>query len=81
MNNVHEMGVYHEDDIDEGAGRARALRSPVRVFRGWFAVSSHRGSTERNKVKVSLTVDPDKMNDDAEKVKERTAELTGQVMD
>jgi hypothetical protein len=34
-----------------------------------------------NKVNVSLTVDPDKMKDDAEKVKDKTTALTGQVTD
>ena len=45
-------------------------------YRGWFAVSSHRGGTENNKVNIHMTVDGDKMKEDAEKVKEKTTELT-----
>ena len=48
-------------------------------YRGWFAVSSHRGGTESNKVNINVTVDPDKMKEDAEKVKEKTTELTGKA--
>jgi len=48
-------------------------------YRGWFAVSSHRGGAESNKVNINVTVDPDKVKEDAEKVKEKTAELTGKV--
>jgi len=45
-------------------------------YRGWFSLSSSGRDAETNKVNVSLTVDPDKMKDDAEKVEEKTAELT-----
>jgi len=45
-------------------------------YLGWFAVSSHSSGTESNKVSVSLTVDPDTMKADAERVKEKTTELT-----
>jgi len=45
-------------------------------YRGWFSVSSRGRTAESNKVNVSLTVDPDKMKDDAEKVKEKATELT-----
>ena len=50
-------------------------------YRGWFSLSSRGRNPESNKVSVSLTVDPDKMKDDAEKVKEKTTELTGKVTD
>jgi len=50
-------------------------------YRGWFSLSSHGRDAESNKVSVSLTVDPDKVKEDAEKVKEKTTELTGKVTD
>ena len=45
-------------------------------YRGWFSVSSRGRDAESNQVNVSLTVDPDKMKEDAEKVEDKTAELT-----
>jgi hypothetical protein len=50
-------------------------------YRGWFSLSSRGRDAESNKINVSLTVDPDKMKDDAEKVKEKTTALTDQVTD
>ena len=47
--------------------------------RGWFALSSPRRDTENNKVNINLTVDPDKVKEDAKKVKEKTTELTGKA--
>jgi hypothetical protein len=51
----------------------------VGFYRGWFALSSSTAGQGNNKVNVNLTVDPDKMKEDAEAVKGRTAELTGQA--
>jgi len=51
----------------------------VGFYRGWFALSSSSADQGSNKVNVNLTVDPDKMKEDAEAVKGRTAELTGNV--
>jgi hypothetical protein len=45
-------------------------------YRGWFTLSSGR-HVESNKVDVNLTVDRDKVNEDAEKLKDKTTELTG----
>lgn len=45
-------------------------------YRGWFSLSSSGRDAETNEVNVSLTVDPDKMKEDAETVEEKTAELT-----
>ncbi len=50
-------------------------------YRGWFSLSSHGRDAQSNKVNVSVTVDPDRMKEDAETLKEKTAELTGQVTD
>jgi hypothetical protein len=50
-------------------------------YRGWFTLSSHSRGTESNKVDINLTVDGDKVNEDAETVKEKTAELTGKATD
>jgi len=47
-------------------------------YRGWFALSSpaDKGS---NKVNVNLTMDGNKMQEDAQAVQNKTAELTGQA--
>jgi hypothetical protein len=52
----------------------------VGFLRQWFVVSSSR-ETEGNKVHVDLTVDTDKVKDDAAKVTEKTEELTDRVKD
>jgi hypothetical protein len=48
-------------------------------YRGWFTLSSHSSGTESNKVDINLSMDGDKVKEDAETVKEKTAELTGNV--
>ena len=48
-------------------------------YRGWFALSSRSPEAGSNKVNVNLTVDGDKMQEDAETVKKKAAELTGKV--
>ena len=47
-------------------------------YRGWFTMSSNpeKGS---NKVDVNLTMDKDKIEQDAEIVKEKTKEFVGKV--
>lgn len=47
-------------------------------YRGWFVVSSGREGVS-NKVDVNLTLDPDKVKEDAGKVKEKVHELTDPV--
>ncbi len=47
-------------------------------YRGWFTLSSHPEAGSK-KVDVNLTMDRDKMEQDAEKVKEKTAEFVGEV--
>jgi len=47
------------------------------VYRGWFSLSSYSRDAESNKINVNLTVDPGKMKDDAEKLKDKTTALTG----
>lgn len=51
----------------------------VGFYRGWFAVSSSDADKASNKVNVNLTVDRDKIEEDAEAVKIKTAELTGKI--
>ena len=51
----------------------------VGFYRGWFAVSSSEGDKSSNKVNVNLTVDGDKIEEDAEAVKNKTTELTGKI--
>ena len=48
-------------------------------YRGWFAFSSRDTDDGTNKVNVNLTVDRDKMHQDAQAVKQKTTELTGNV--
>ena len=48
-------------------------------YRGWFAFSSHDTDDGTNKVNVNLTVDRERMQEDARAVKEKTKELTGNV--
>jgi hypothetical protein len=48
-------------------------------YRGWFGLSSRSPEAGSNKVNVNLTVDRDKMQEDAEAVKSRAAELTGKA--
>ena len=51
----------------------------VGFYRGWFAVSSSEADKSSNKVNVNLTVDRDKIEEDAEAVKNKTTELTGKI--
>jgi hypothetical protein len=51
----------------------------VGFYRGWFALSSRGREAGSNKVNINLTVDQDKMQEDAETVKQKAAELTGKA--
>jgi len=51
----------------------------VGFYRGWFTLSSHSPDTGSNKVNVNLTVDRDKMQEDAATVKKEATELVGKV--
>jgi hypothetical protein len=44
-------------------------------YRGWFTLSSHSAEAGSNKVDINLTVDRDKVIQDAESVKKKTTEL------
>jgi len=48
-------------------------------YRGWFALSSPSPAAGSNDVNVNLATDTDKMKADAETVKDKAAELTGNV--
>ena len=50
----------------------------VGFYRGWFTVSKSDADVG-NKVNVNLTVDGDKIQEDAEAVKKKAAELTENV--
>ena len=52
------------------------LVAVVGFFRGWFSFSSQGPDASTQKVDINLTVDPQKMKDDADKVREKTNELT-----
>jgi hypothetical protein len=51
----------------------------VGFYRGWFALSSRSPDAGSNKVNVSLSLDPDKVNADAVAVRGKAAELAGQA--
>ena len=51
----------------------------IGFYRSWFTVSSPDSNAESHKVDINLTVDPDKVKADADIVKDKAAELTGQV--
>jgi hypothetical protein len=51
----------------------------VGFYRGWFTLSSRSPEAGSNKVNVNLTMDGDKMQADAQTVKDQAAELTGKV--
>jgi hypothetical protein len=51
----------------------------VGFYRGWFTVSSRSPEAGSNKVNVNLTMDRDKMQEDAQTVKNQATELTGKV--
>ncbi len=48
----------------------------VGFARGWFTLSNSGANSGSNKVNVNLTVDPDKMKEDAAAVQSQAAELT-----
>ncbi len=48
-------------------------------YRGWFALSSRSPDAGSNKVNVNLTVDREKMQEDAQTVQKKATELTGEV--
>ena len=48
-------------------------------YRGWFTLTTRSPDAGSNKVNVNLSVDPDKMKEDAEAVKKKTSELAGSV--
>lgn len=50
----------------------------VGFYRGWFSVSGSREAVS-HKVDVNLTVDPDKVKEDAEIVKAKAKELTNKT--
>jgi len=50
----------------------------IGFYRHWFALSNSR-DTQSNKVNINLTVDPDRVQEDAETVKEKATELTGKI--
>ena len=50
----------------------------VGFYRGWFTVTSSREAVS-HKVDVNLTVDTDKVKADADTVKHKATELTGQT--
>lgn len=51
----------------------------IGFYRSWFTVSNPSPNTESHKVNINLTVDSDKVKADAEAVKDKAAELTGQA--
>ena len=50
-------------------------------YRGWFTRSSRSPEEGSSKVNVNLTMDREKMQEDAQAITGRAAELTGKVTD
>lgn len=50
-------------------------------YRGWFALSSPSPTAGSNEVNLNLATDTDKMKEDAQTVKDKAAELTGNATD
>ncbi|HUG93418.1 MAG TPA: hypothetical protein VML55_21445 [Planctomycetaceae bacterium] len=50
-------------------------------YRGWFAFSSPDPAAGSDTVNINLATDKDKMKDDAQAVKDKAAELTGNSAD
>jgi hypothetical protein len=48
-------------------------------YRGWFTLSGSNADKGSNKVNVNLTMDGDKFEEDAQTVKDKAVELTGQA--
>jgi hypothetical protein len=48
-------------------------------YRGWFTLSSGSPDKGSHKVDVNLTMDRDKIEEDAETVKKKATEFTGKV--
>jgi hypothetical protein len=51
----------------------------IGAYRGWFSLSSGSSDAGRNKVNINLTVDQEKMQQDAAMVKEQAALLSRKV--
>jgi hypothetical protein len=52
----------------------------VGFFRGWFSLSSSDTGVEGHQTNVNLTVDKDKMREDAATVKRKSTELKDEVI-
>lgn len=50
----------------------------IGFYRGWFTLSGGRESNG-NRIDVNLAVDPDKVKQDAETVKEKASEFSGKA--
>jgi hypothetical protein len=48
-------------------------------YRGWFALSGRSSDPGSNKVNINLTVDRDKMQEDATTVKNRATQVVGKA--
>jgi len=53
----------------------------VGFYRGWFSLSSRSPDAGSSKVNVNLTMDPNKIQEDAGAVKKTTTELVGKATD
>ncbi len=51
----------------------------IGFVRGWFVLSSPSPNAGSNKVNINLTVDRDKVEEDAETLRTKTSELTGKA--
>jgi hypothetical protein len=50
----------------------------IGFFRGWYSFSKPRTNEEQGTVEIKLTVDKDKVKEDAEALQEKASEFTGE---
>lgn len=53
----------------------------VGFLRGWFTLSGSNSTSDDGKIDMNLTIDKEKMNDDAEKAKDKANEIADDVGD
>lgn len=57
------------------------LAGGIGFYRGWFSMNSDQGNSDSRNVDVNLTMDREKIDADADTVKDNVQELTGKAKD
>lgn len=53
----------------------------IGFYQGWFVLSSSSQDSSSKKVNISLTVDPDKVKEDAQLAKDKASDLANKATD